>query len=295
MSIPATTEHEVTHTMGALVAILQSDGNLLRCQLNRLASHVSLQGAERPPDAYGFGYYQAGNVLLGKRPTGAPAPLSLPELVGKVDSEALVVHARQATVGKAKDENTHPFRWHRWLFAHDGTIEGWDRVRPKLVAALPDFLRRNVFGETDSEHAFMYFLKLLKDAGQADELDLDAQTAGRALGKTVKHIEAWCRDVGEQRPSRLNLVATNGRILVATRRGGPLFYALLEGIVPCALDEITLETPESDPRVRPHRRVKAVCFASRLTAPNGFIEVPEGSVVAVSRTLQVGVSSLNGA
>jgi predicted glutamine amidotransferase len=281
--------------MGALVAVLQSDGNLLRCQLNRLSSHVSLQDGERPPDAYGFGSYQAGNVLLGKRPTGATAPLSLPELVGKVDSEALVVHARRATVGKAKDENTHPFRWHRWLFAHDGTIEGWDKVKPKLVAALPDFLRRNVVGDTDSEHAFMYFLKLLKDGGQADDLDLDAQTAGRALARTVKQIESWCRDVGEGRPSRLNLVATNGRILVATRRGGPLFYALLEGIVPCALDEITLETPESDPRVRPHRRVKAVCFANRLSSPNGFIEVPEGSVVAVSRTLQVGVSSLNGA
>jgi glutamine amidotransferase len=39
--------------------------------------------------------------------------------------------------------------------------------------------------------------------------------------------------------------------------------------------------------------VKAVCFASRLAAPNGFIEVPEGSGVAVSRSLQVTVSSLN--
>lgn len=278
--------------MGALVAILQSDGNLLRCQLHRLQAHVRLQDGEQRPDAYGFGYYHAGNVLLGKRPTGAPATLALPDLVGRVDSEALLVHARRATVGKAKDENTHPFRWHRWLFAHDGMVEGWDRVKPKLVAALPDFLRRNVTGDTDSEHLFMYFLKVLKDEGVADDLDLEAQAAGRALARTVRQVEAWCRDVGEQRHSRLNLVATNGRILIATRRGGPLFYALLEGIVPCALDEITLDTSESDPRVRPHRRVKAVCFATSLAAPNGFIEVPEGSVVAVGRTLQVAVSSL---
>jgi predicted glutamine amidotransferase len=280
--------------MGALVAILQSDPNLMRCQLARLKSHVSLQDGEANPDAYGFGYYQAGNVLVGKRPIGAPAALSLPDLVGRVDSEALLVHARRATIGKAKDENTHPFRLRRWLFAHDGTIEGFDRVRPKLVAALPDFLRRNVIGDTDSEHAFMYFLKLLKDENLIDDLDLDAQTAGRALARTVRQIEAWCRDVGEGKPSRLCFVATNGRVLVATRRGGPLFYALLEGIVPCALDGIALDTPESDPRVRPHRRVKAVCFASRLLAPNGFIEVPEGSVVSVSRSLQVSVSSLNG-
>lgn len=281
--------------MGALAAILQSDPNLLRCQLSRLGAHIALQEGDRLPDAYGFGHYSGGSVLLGKRPTGAPTVLSLPELVGKVDSEALLVQARRATVGKAKDENTQPFRFRRWLFAHDGSIEGYEQLRMKLVAGLPDFLRRNIMGDTDSEHAFMWFLKHLRDEGRLDDLDLDAQTAGRALARTVRQIEAWSREAGEQRPSRLTFVATNGRIMVATRRGGPLHYALLEGIVPCALHGIDLTTPESDPRVRPHRLVKAVAFATRLTQPNGFIEVPEGSVVAVSRALQVAVSSLGSA
>jgi predicted glutamine amidotransferase len=281
--------------MGALVAILQSDPNLLRCQVKRLEGHALLRDEDRLPDAYGFGHYSGGSVLLGKRPTGAPTALSISDLVGRLDSEALLVHARRAVVGKAKDENTQPFRFRRWLFAHDGTIEGFDRVRPKLMAGLPDFLRRNLMGDTDSEHAFLWFLKLLKDEGRIDALDLDAQTAGRALARTVKQIEAWCREVGEQKPSRLTFVATNGRIMVATRRGGPLHYALLEGIVPCALDGIDLTTPESDPRVRPHRLAKAVAFATRLGLQSGFIEVPEGSTVAVSRTLQVTVSAINGA
>ncbi len=278
--------------MGALAAILQSDGSLLKCQMARLRPHVSLQDGDAPPDAYGFGYYQAGNVLLGKRPSGAPTALTLPELVGRIDSDALLAHGRRATVGKPKDENTHPFRYHRWLFAHDGTVEAFDRVKPVLLAALPDFLRRSVAGDTDSEHAFMWFLKLLKDEGAMDDLDLDAQVAARALSRTVRQLETWARDGGAARPSRLNLVATNGRILVGTRRGGPFYYALLEGIVPCALDEIDVGTPESDPRVRPHRLVKAVAFASRLRQANGFIEVPEGSVVSVSRALQVTVSPI---
>jgi len=280
--------------MGALAAILQTDANLMRCQVARLGAYIWLQDGDTPPDGYGFGHYQAGNVLLGKRPSGAAAPLSLPELVGKIDSEALIAHARRATVGKAKDENTHPFRFRRWLFAHDGTVEGFDRVRPRLVEALPDFLRRNIMGDTDSEHAFMWFLSQLKDQGALDDLDADARAVGRSLARTVRQLEAWSREVSEQRPSRLNFVVTNGRVMAATRRGGPLFYALLEGIVPCAADGITLETPESDPRVRPHRRVKAVCFASRLRMPNGFIEVPEGSVVSVSRSLQVTVAALSG-
>ena len=137
--------------MGALVAILQSDPNLLRCQVARLDSHVALAEGDPLPDAYGFGHYDGGgSVLLGKRPTGAPHPLGLRELVGELESEALLVQARQATIGKAKDENTQPFRFRRWLFAHDGTVEGFDLVRPKLLSALPDFLRRFIMGETDS-------------------------------------------------------------------------------------------------------------------------------------------------
>jgi glutamine amidotransferase len=281
--------------MGALVAILQSDPNLLRCQVTRLQRHVSLRDGERMPDAYGFGHYGAGSVLLSKRPTGSAHPLTLGELVGRVDSEALLVHARTATVGQPKDENTHPFRFRRWLFAHDGTVEAFDKVKPRLSAALPDFLRRNVMGDTDSEHAFMWFLKLLKDDDRIDDHDLDAAVAARALAGTVKQLETWSREAGAQRPSRLNFVATNGRIMVASRRGAPLHYALLEGIVPCALHEIDLQTPESSPQVRPHRRAKAVAFANRLVSQNGFIDVPEGSVVAVSRTLQVTVAPINGA
>jgi len=280
--------------MGALVAILQSDPNLLRCQVARLERHVSLRDGDRLPDAYGFGHYGAGSVLLGKRPTGAAQPLTLGDLVGRVDSEALLVHARYATVGNAKDENTHPFRFRSWLFAHDGTIEAFDRSKARLADALPDLLRRNLQGDTDSEHAFMWFLKLLKDENRIDDLDLDAATAARALAGTVRQLEAFSREGGAQRPSRLNFVATNGRIMVASRRGGPLHYALLEGIVPCALHEVTLTSPESDPRVRPHRRVKAIAFANRLLSQNGFIDVPEGSVVAVTRSLQVSVSPING-
>jgi glutamine amidotransferase len=278
--------------MGALVAIHQSDPNLLRCQVARLDAHVALSDPDRLPDAYGFGHYGGGSVLLGKRPTGASHALGLAELVGQLEAESLLVHARYATIGKAKDENTQPFRFRRWLFAHTGTVEAFDRVRPRLVAALPDFLRRNVMGETDSEHVFTWFLKLLKDGGRIDDLDLDAGTAARALAGTIRQVDTWAREAGAQRPSRLDLVATNGRIMVAARRGGPLHYALLEGIVPCPLHGIDKATPESDPQLRPHRKVKAVAFASRLRAPNGFIEVPDGSVVAVSRTLQLSVSAI---
>jgi glutamine amidotransferase len=278
--------------MGALVAIIQSDPNLLRCQVRRLEDQVALREAEQLPDAYGFGYYKGNDVLLGKRPSGAPDDLTLAQLAGSVESEALVVHARHATIGSQKDENTHPFRFRRWLFAHDGTVEAFREVKPRLLDALPDFLRRNVEGETDSEHAFMLFLKHLREGGHLDDLDVDARTIGRALAQVTRDLDVWCREAGASTPSTLNFVATNGRVLAATRRGRPLHYGLLEGIIPCKRDGIEPSTPESDPRLRSHRQVKAVCFATYLRQPNGFLEVPEANVVSVGRTLQVAVSSL---
>jgi glutamine amidotransferase len=280
--------------MGALVAILQNDPNLMGCQLARLAAHVTLHGPGQAADAYGFGHFTPSDVLVGKRPTGAPVPLELPQLVGDVDTDALLVHARHATVGNHKDENTHPFRFRRWLFAHDGSVEAFARVKPVLLAELPEFLRRNIEGDTDSEHVFMVFLKLLRDEGRLDDLDLDARDAGEALARTVRQVDAWCRQAGAQRPSALNLVATNGRVLAATRRGRPLSYALLEGIVPCAVHGLQPGTPEADAQLRSHRIVKAVCFATHVTSPNGFLEVPESSLAAVSRNLQVAVSPLPG-
>lgn len=277
--------------MGALVAILQNDPNLMRCQLARLGSLVSLVEEDRLPDAYGFGYYTTGDVLLGKRPTGAPAPLTVAQLVGEVDTDVLVAHARYATIGNHKDENTQPFRFRRWLFAHDGSIEGFALVKPRLLEILPDFLRRNVEGETDTEHAFMVFLKFLRDDGRLDDLDLEADAAGEALARTVRQIDAWCREAGAQKSS-LNFVATNGRIMAATRRGRPLSYALLEGIVPCALHGVGTGSPDAEAKMRPHRQVKAVCFSSRLLQPNGFLEVPQSSAVAVSRDLRVSVKPL---
>jgi glutamine amidotransferase len=281
--------------MGALVAVLQNDPNLMRCQVRRLEAYVALDQPERLPDAYGFGYYKGNDVLLGKRPSGAPGPFTLSQLAGGVDTEALIAHARYATVGTQKDENTHPFRWRRWLFAHDGTVEAFRDLKPRLLEALPDHLRRNVEGDTDSEHAFMLFLKHMRETGRSEDLDVEASALGRALALTVRDLETWSREAGAAKPSGLNFVVTNGRSLAATRRNRPLHYALLEGILPCPRENIDATTPESDPRVRPHRVVKAVCFATRLLQPNGFIEVPEASVVSVSRSLQVSIGNLSNA
>jgi glutamine amidotransferase len=280
--------------MGAIVAILQSSPGLLRCQVERLSNQIALPG-EEPPSGWGFGWYAPADVLLGRRPSGGGAPPALPDLVGTVEGEALVVHAGRPTGGPPKDENTQPFRHRRWLFALSGAVEGWAEVRPRLAAALPDHLRRSVHGDTDAEHLFMLLLAELRAEVPLDDPELPAAAVGRALARTVRRADALCREAGVTAPSRLGLVVTNGRVLGATRRGGPLSYALLEGIVPCPRHGITRETSEADPRVAAHRHLRAVVLASHPADLARFVEVPPASVVTVSRTLQVTVGSLGAA
>jgi len=278
--------------MGAVVAILQNQPGLLRCQVERLSGRVALPG--EPGGGWGFGWYASRDVLLGRRPASAGAPPPLPELVGQAEGEALLVHAGRPHGGQPKDENTQPFRSGRWLFASAGMVEGWDELRPRLVAALPDHLRRSILGETDAEHVFMLFLAELRAEGELDAPGLEAGAAGKALARTVRRLDALAREAGVTAPSRLDLVATNGRVLCATRRGGPLSYALLEGILPCARHGLTRETSDADPRGAAHRTVRSVVVASHPAELGRFIEVPPASVLSVSRDLQVRVGSISG-
>jgi glutamine amidotransferase len=276
--------------MGAVVAILQNQPGLLRCQVERLRGRVGLPG--EPGGGWGFGWYAPRDVLLGRRPTAAGPPPPLPELVGQAEGEALLVHAGRPHGGAPKDENTQPFRSGRWLFASSGALEGWDEVRPRLAAALPDHLRRAILGETDAEHLFMLFLAELRDEGPLDAPGLEAGAAGKALARAVRRVDALAREAGVTAPSRLDLVATNGRVLAAARRGGPLSYALLEGILPCERHGLARETSDADPLGAAHRTVRAVVVASHPTDLGRFIEVPPASVLSVSRALQVRVGGI---
>ena len=82
-------------------------------------------------------------------------------------------------------------------------------------------------------------------------------------------------------------------MLAATRLfSGPLHYALLEGIVRCPRCNLTERTPDSDPLVRAHRRLRGVVVASDLADAQGFIEVDEQSLLTVGPDLQVRVAPL---
>ncbi|HCF61260.1 MAG TPA: class II glutamine amidotransferase [Myxococcales bacterium] len=275
--------------MSSTLAILTSDPNLLRCQVELLKARRSPETGARP-GAIGLAYVDADAVLLRKKP-GAIEGLDLSGLVADVASEALFFHAGPLLSRVFADEDAMPLRFRRWMFIHAGALGSPAPSYGALWHELPDFLKRQVKGTTASELVFLSFVKKLRDEGRCDDFDIPPPLVGRLLAETVRRVEQLEREAG--RVGNLSFLASNGRVMVATRLcSGRLDYALLEGIARCERCGITESTPDSHPLLRAHRRVRAVALGSGGPASDNSIEVPEGSLVTVGHNLEVQITPL---
>lgn len=233
------------------------------------------------PDAWGIGFYQGGEVLHKKRPRLDEGPIDWAQVARDVRSDCVVLHFRQATVGDYRADNTHPFRMRQWLFAHNGTVEGFAAIRERLVESLPDFLRRNVRGATDSEHIFHVLLSFLHDAGQLENPDADEKTVLGAIRSTVALLDRYCAEVGAPEPT-LNIMLTNGRTMYAVRRNEPVHVVERAGL--------PSEGPASASVAGAFRYV--LVFSDGETAPPGYSTVDKSSVLVIDRNLNVATHPL---
>ncbi len=180
------------------------------------------------PPGWGVGFYQAGEILLKRRPLDERAELSIADMTRDLRADALVAHVRIATVGSLRTENTHPFRYRQWLFANTGTIDHFDRLRGRLAESLPQFLQRDVRGETDSELLFYLFLSFLHDAGELDRPAVEAKSAASALRSALSLVDRLVAEEGGA-PLALNVLLLNSDYLMAVHAGAGMGYRVYAG------------------------------------------------------------------
>lgn len=283
--------------MSRLLAYIGNDPERVQCALH--SGRKLLVADAAGVDAWGIGFYQGGEVLLRRRPKPPDGPVDFYELASELRTDVLIGHVRAGTVGAPKNENTHPFRFRSWLFAHHGTVHDFEKVQAPLLAAIPDFLRRNLRGQTDSEHLFHLFLSFLHDAGKLDDPLTTSAEAARALSSAIALCERLCAEAGAPPPD-FDIAATNGRILIADRRGAPLRLYRVNGIHDCPVCREKSGAVERDGRgmrVRPvdHDHLRAVVLVADA---QGAVEPPweeiaERQVVTVSHELEVVVRPLD--
>ncbi|HEY6557573.1 MAG TPA: class II glutamine amidotransferase [Polyangiaceae bacterium] len=180
------------------------------------------------PLGWGIGFYQAGEVLLRRRPIDERPVIDLAEAAENVRTDVLVGHVRRASVGTLRTENTHPFRYRTWLFAQTGTIVGFEELRERLLASMPEFLRRNVRGETDSELFFYLFLSFLHDAGHLNETNITSEHVAASLRASISLVDRLSAEEGHPE-NRGNILVTNGELFVAVHRDALMAYRVLKG------------------------------------------------------------------
>ncbi len=173
-----------------------------------------LPGPDSGGTSWGLGFTQGGEILLKRRPIDDRRELALGDLVAELRADVLIAHVRAPTVGTLRTENTHPFRYRQWLFAHTGTIPAFERMGGRLRDSLPQFLERDIRGDTDSEVLFHLFLSFLHDAGSLDRPSIDPSEVRSALRSTFSVVERFCAEEGAQ-PAPSNAMVACSEYLVA--------------------------------------------------------------------------------
>ena len=261
--------------------------------LARVAAHEARLLVEPNPGkslGWGIGFYQGGEVLLRRRPVDDRPTVDLSIALSDVRTDVAIGHVRSATVGAQSTENTHPFRYRQWLFAHTGTVAAFASMRDRLAESIPQFLRRNVRGETDSELLFHLFLSFLHDAGKLGDAEVPTAAVTTALRSSLALVDRLSQEEGVD-PSPLNLIVTSGDALIAVHARGKMHTRTFRGRED--LDEILGDDAALRARLPDFATTVATVLVAETTQPvPRFTEVPNRSIVIVPRGADPIVSPL---
>ena len=206
------------------------------------------------PDGWGLGWYVADQPDPYRYRTATPMPLDhdgVAALDGLV-SPRFVAHVRHKSPGSPTEvAGNAPFVSGRWLFAHNGFVEGFrDGVRDQLFARLAPHRQEALAGDADSELIFGLIL---------DRLDADDDPAV-ALAEVLEPLVA----IG----GKYNVVLTDGERLLATCLGNSLFLRRGSDI------EIASEPYDEAPIVEMGEMGEGI-------GPDGWMRLSDGTLVVL--------------
>jgi glutamine amidotransferase len=117
--------------------------------------HSRLGAETTNGDGFGVGWYDTGPVP-GVFRSIEPAwnDENLRELSGHIRSHLFFAHIRAAIGSAVQQANCHPFRHGRWLFMHNGFIDGFAAIKRDLVLAVDESLFPEIKGTADTEVLF---------------------------------------------------------------------------------------------------------------------------------------------
>jgi predicted glutamine amidotransferase len=186
-------------------------------ELFHAANALRVQSKEHP-DGWGLGWFENGAPRVVRSLTPAHGDAEFEKLSHYVSARTILAHVRKASVGAVSMPNTHPFQRGPWLFAHNGTLPEWEKIRGPIEKLIDPSLLAHVHGETDSERCFLLFLTRLRRRCDVENASRD--DAVEALRETQQLLRQAIPV-----PASTTFLLSDGRMFLACRRGRTLFLA----------------------------------------------------------------------
>jgi glutamine amidotransferase len=225
--------------------------------------HAQLGATTTNGDGFGVGWYGDGETPRVYRSTH-PAwnDRNLRELAAGIASPLFFAHIRASTGTAIQETNTHPFRYGRWLWMHNGLIRQFPRVKRELVLAVDDSLFPSIEGTTDTET--MFFLALTFG------LEHDPPAA---VERMVGFVEDTGRRHGVEQPMQMTVATTDGKHIWAFRYSSEgdsrsLYYST-------RMDDLKALYPESEELAALSDETRVVVSEPLGDLPGAWNEVPE--------------------
>ena len=256
------------------------------------AAAAGLVGLPADADAVGVATLVDGAALLSRVPAVRPGT-GLKDVVGAPRGRATVIQVGSQRElrpqGPDQSLNIGPFRARSYAAAVVGGPQDPDEAaasRERLLASLPDFLRRFVAGSSEGE---AFFLAILGQLHVKSVLDA-AHSNGPLLHGALQAAEGLSGTAAPRQVTR-----TNGVEILHAARGMPAAILLQSGLpedVAGAFDPNLVDSSAGRERLRRFRGVLTIGaldepLRTGLAVPSGgqLQLMPEGGAVLVERDL----------
>lgn len=202
-------------------------------------------------DGFGIGWYDSRpNPGLYREVLPAWNDPNLRSLASQIRAPLFFAHVRASTGTESIRPNCHPFAQGRWLFMHNGQIGGYERLRRRLEALIPDAVYAGRQGTTDSE---LLFLLLFLHGLEEDP--------AKALAAMLAQVAELTAEAGITEPLRFTAALSDGESLHAIRHASdneaPTLYWRVTGEAVTLVSE-PLDEVEEDWQAMPLDRLLTV-------------------------------------
>jgi predicted glutamine amidotransferase len=130
-----------------------------------------------------------------------------------LNADGFIGHVRAATIGDVNISNNHPFRYKKFLFAHNGTIHKFCNIKRRFISSLSDEIFSSIKGQTDSECLFALIMENLYKR----KVNITLDAISEAVQLSINQLVFMQNRYNSTSSFKINSILTDGKNLIATR------------------------------------------------------------------------------